>query len=186
MYAYPRATSASQGGRGRARSLRLFLVFAAAAILLRMVQIQIIEHWSWAKAAAAVQEREIEMAPRRGAIYDRNGTLLAFDVRATAIAIDSYNMTRPLELTKILTEELGMPSAAVSKLVYRPSYFTWIHRKVDLATAKRIEERADDAGAYGLIFLDTWKREYPQGRLASNVVGFVGADGDGLEGLEFQ
>jgi len=161
-------------------------VFAAAAILLRMVQIQIIEHWSWAKAAAAVQEREIEMAPRRGAIYDRNGTLLAFDVRATAIAIDSYNMTRPLELTKILTEELGMPSAAVSKLVYRPSYFTWIHRKVDLATAKRIEERADDAGAYGLIFLDTWKREYPQGRLASNVVGFVGADGDGLEGLEFQ
>ena len=104
------------------------------------------------------------MAPRRGAIYDRDGTLLAFDVKAMAVAIDSYNMTRPLELTKILTEELGLSAAAVGKLIYRSSYFTWIHRKVDLATAKRIEERADKAGAYGLIFLDAWRRLYPQGQ----------------------
>ncbi len=186
MYTSPRQASARSGTRGRARSLRLILLFAAALIGLRLVQVQIIEHGRWARAAAAVQEREIDVSPRRGAIYDRNGALLAYDVKAVAIAVDSYNMTRPLELTKILTEELKMSAADVSKLLYRPSYFTWIHRKADLAVAKRIEDRANAAGAYGLIFLDAWKRYYPQGSLASNLIGFVGADGEGLEGLELQ
>lgn len=186
MYTSRRATSPEGGTRHRARSLRTFLAVAAAVLFVRMVQVQVIEHGSWTRAAAAVQERELEMSPRRGAIYDRDGTLLAFDVKATAIAIDSYNMTRPVELTRILTEELKMSSAAVTKLIYRSSYFTWIERQAGLETAKRIEERAKEAGAYGLIFLDAWKRHYPQGRLASNVIGFVGADGEGLEGLELQ
>ncbi len=186
MYTSPKRISVSGGTRGRARSLRIFLAVAAALIFVRLVQVQIIEHGSWTRAAAAVQEREIEMSPRRGAIYDRDGTLLAFDVKATAIAIDSYNMTRPLELTKILSEELKLSAAAVSKLIYRPSYFTWIERQAGLEIAKRIEERAADAGAYGLIFLDAWRRYYPQGRLASNVIGFVGSDGQGLEGLELE
>ena len=186
MYTSRRLTSASSGARGRARSLRIILAIAAVVIFVRLVQVQIIEHGSWARAAAAVQEREVEMSPRRGAIYDRNATLLAYDVKAMAIAIDSYNMTRPLELTKILTEELKLSAAEVTKLVYRPSYFTWIDRTVNLETAKRVEDRASKAGAYGLIFLDAWKRYYPQGSLASNVIGFVGADGAGLEGLELQ
>ncbi len=186
MYTSQRTISVSGGTRGRARSLRIFLAVAAVLILARLVQVQIIEHGSWTRAAAAVQEREIEMSPRRGAIYDRDGTLLAFDVKAMAIAVDSYNMTRPLELTKILSEELKMSAAAVTKLIYRSSYFTWIERQADLETAKRIEERAAKAGAYGLIFLDAWKRHYPQGSLASNVIGFVGSDGGGLEGLELQ
>ena len=186
MYTSQRTISVSGGTRGRARSLRIFLAVAAVLILVRLVQVQIIEHGSWTRAAAAVQERELEMSPRRGAIYDRDGTLLAFDVKAMAIAVDSYNMTRPLELTKILSEELKMSAAAVTKLIYRSSYFTWIERQADLETAKRIEERAAKAGAYGLIFLDAWKRHYPQGRLASNIIGFVGSDGGGLEGLELQ
>ena len=186
MYTSRRATSPEGGTRHRARSLRVFFAVAAAVLLARMIQVQVIEHGSWTRAAAAVQERELEMSPRRGAIYDRDGTLLAFDVKAAALAIDSYNMTRPVELTKILTEELKMSAAEVMKLIYRQSYFTWIERQVGLETAKRIEERAKEAGAYGLIFLDAWKRHYPQGRLASNVIGFVGADGEGLEGLELQ
>lgn len=186
MYTSGRVSPASDSLRRRAHSLRVVLAIAAAIVLVRLVQIQIIEHWSWLRVAAASQERTIEVAPRRGAIYDCNGTLLAYDVKAVALAIDSYNMTRPLELTKILTEELGLSAAAVGRLLYRPSYFTWIHRKVDLATAKRIEDRADEAGAYGLIFLDAWKRLYPQGALASNVIGFVGSDGEGLEGLELR
>lgn len=170
--------------RRRARNLQKILVVCAAIVLVRLVHVQLLEHGKWSRAAAAMQERVVEMAPRRGAIYDRNGLLLAFDVKARAIAIDSFNMTRPVELVSILSEELGVSASGLSSLVYRPSYFTWIDRQVDLDVARRIEQRAEAAGAYGLLFLDTWKRHYPQGRLASNLIGFVGADGEGLEGIE--
>jgi cell division protein FtsI/penicillin-binding protein 2 len=160
------------------------LVLVALLIVGRLVKLQVVEHDRWAAAARATQERTIEIPPQRGAIYDRNGVPLAVDVKAVAIAVDSFNMTKPEALVEILSEELGHSSGDLTPLVYRRSYFTWIDRAVDLEAAKRIERRAQDVFAYGLIFIDTWKRCYPQGSLASNLLGFVGMDGHGLEGME--
>ncbi len=163
----------------------LFLVFVTLFLIGRLVQLQVVEHNRWLAMASSIQERTIEVPPRRATIYDRNGIPLAFDVKATAIAIDSFNMTKPETLIAILSEELGFPVATLEERVYRPSYFTWIERKVNLETARAIKQRAREASAYGLIFIDTWKRCYPEGALASNVIGFVGIDGHGLEGVEF-
>ncbi len=170
--------------RRRGRVLAAVLAVCALGIVVRLVQIQVVEAGQWRAAAAAVQERIVDVSPRRGAIYDRDGTVLAYDIKATAIAIDSYNMTRPATLVSILCEELERSTGEIEGLIYRPSYFTWIDRQVDLETANAIRRRAESAGAYGLIFLDAWKRWYPQGSLASNLIGFVGVDGEGLEGLE--
>jgi len=170
--------------RRRGRILAAALILCTLAIVARLVQLQVIEGRKWRALAASSQERTIELPPRRGTIFDRDGTPLAFDVKALAIAVDGYNMTKPTTLVSILAEELGCPKAEISDLVYRPSYFTWIDRRVELETAQRIEQRARESDAYGLILLDTWKRCYPEGRLASNVIGFVGTDGVGLEGVE--
>ena len=164
--------------------LAAILVLAALLIVARLVQIQGVEHDHWTTTAQAMQEQTIEVMPRRGTIYDHNGVPLAFDVKATAIAIDSYNMTRPESLVAILSKALGRSAAELRGLIYRQSYFTWIDRSVDLETAKRIRQEASDSDANGLIFIDTWKRCYPQGSLASNLIGFVGTDGHGLEGIE--
>jgi len=172
--------SLKRRGRVLAGCLALFLL----VIVGRLVQLQLVEGRQWRALAASVQERQIELPPRRGSIVDREGTLLAFDVKATAIAVDGFNMTKPETLLTILTEELGESRQSLSNRVYRASYFTWIDRAVDLETAQRIKDRAHGAGAHGLIFFDAWKRTYPQGRLASNVIGFVGMDGAGLEGIE--
>lgn len=187
MYASipPRAKTKVKGMTGR-RTIVLVLFLSAAALLLigRLVQLQVVEHKNWLASARAIQERTIEILPRRGTVYDRNGVTLAFDVKAVAIAIDSFNMTKPETLIAILSEELGLPAETLRERVYRPSYFTWIDRKVDLETARSIERRVGEARAYGLIFIDTWKRCYPQGMLASNLLGFVGTDSRGLEGVE--
>ena len=182
----PRRTDSGSRVRTRGRILAALFVLFALVLVSRLVQLQVVEGGRWRTLAASVQERTVELPPRRGAILDRDGTPLAFDVKAQAIAVDGYNMTKPATLVDILSEELGRSAGEISRLVYRASYFTWVDRTVDLATAQRIEERAREAGAYGLIFLDTWKRCYPQGRLASNVIGFVGTDGVGLEGIELQ
>jgi len=169
----------------RGRIVAALLLLGMLGLVARLFQLQIIEHSRWVAAAASMQERTIELPPRRGTIFDRNGELLAFDVKAAAIAVDGINATEPGVLAAILSEELGIAIGAVNEKVYRSSYFTWVDRCVDLETAQRIERRVAASGAYGLIFIDTWKRCYPQGALASNVIGFVGTDGEGLEGLEW-
>jgi len=164
-------------------------MLAAFAVILtvilgRFVQLQILQHQYWLDRAQASQERTIELPPQRGAIMDRNGTVLAVDVKAMAIAVDGINITNSAAAVSILADELSLSRSELTSKVARDSYFTWIDRRVDFDTAQRIRERVQDAGVYGLIFLDTWKRWYPQGQLASNLIGFVGIDGTGLEGLE--
>jgi stage V sporulation protein D (sporulation-specific penicillin-binding protein) len=186
MYPFPSRTNSGRSAQRRGRAVAAVLVSFALVVVGRLVQLQVVETGQWRALAASVQERTIDLPPRRGAILDRDGMLLALDVKAAAIAVDGYNMTKPATLVSILAEELGRPHDEISRLVYRPSYFTWIDRAVELEAAQRIEARAREGNVHGLILLDTWKRCYPQGRLASNVIGFVGADGAGLEGIELR
>ncbi|MBE0636355.1 penicillin-binding protein 2, partial [Candidatus Bipolaricaulota bacterium] len=178
----PNSQSRTTHVRGRV-VLAIFAVLLAV-VVGRFVQLQIVQHAYWLGRAQASQERIIQLPPQRGSILDRNGVALAIDVKAMAIAVDGINLTNESAAVTILVEELALPRSDVQEKVSRDSYFTWINRRVDFDTAQRIRERANAADVYGLVFIDTWKRWYPQGRLASNLIGFVGTDGAGLEGLE--
>lgn len=150
----------------------------------RLFQLQIIEASQWRELAKRFQEGTVTIPALRGRIYDRNGVLLAEDVRAISIAVDNYNMTRPDLLEELLVTHLQIPRVAVREKLYRPSYFTWIARAISPDQAEALQEAARKAGARGLIFLEDRKRQYPHKDLASNVIGFVGVDGKGLEGIE--
>ncbi|MCS7197580.1 MAG: penicillin-binding protein 2 [Candidatus Bipolaricaulota bacterium] len=150
----------------------------------RLVQLQIIEADQWRAWAKRFQEGTVTIPAFRGRIYDRNGVLLAEDVRAISVALDNYTMTRPEVLEELLVTQLKIPRATVREKLYRPSYFTWIARAISPEHAETLKEAARQAGARGLLFLEDRKRQYPHRDLASNVLGFVGIDGRGLEGIE--
>ena len=157
-------------------------LFLAAAV--KAIQVQLVEHPRWAEAAERIQTRELVQAHPRGRIYDRNGLLLALDVKAVSVALDNLNMTKPELLEGLLVKHLGLSREEARERVYRPKYFTWLARKLDPEAAERLREEAEALGVQGLLFLPEWKRVYPQGALASNVIGFAGLDNRGLEGLE--
>ncbi|MGC9530595.1 MAG: peptidoglycan D,D-transpeptidase FtsI family protein [Candidatus Bipolaricaulaceae bacterium] len=161
-----------------------FLGVGALAVVGRLIQLQALEHDRWAAAAQAIQEDVLELPAKRGTIYDRAGRPLACDIPAYSIALDNLHMTKPEVLVALLQEELGLSAAEAADRVYRESYFTWIARQVDMEQGERLQARADELGVRGLLFIDTWKRGYPRGRLAPGVLGAVGVDGQGLEGLE--
>jgi cell division protein FtsI/penicillin-binding protein 2 len=108
----PSSSSLDAMMKRRGRVVAGVFILCALGLVARLVQLQVFQHAHWCAVAAAVQERTIEILPRRGAITDRNGELLAFDVKAMAIAIDSYNMTKPATLAAILSEELGVPATS--------------------------------------------------------------------------
>ena len=184
MYPYTPDKPTDRTTRMRGRIVLAAFAVVLAVVLGRFVQLQVIQHAHWLDRARASQERTIELPPQRGTITDRDGTVLAVDIKAAAIAVDGIHLTNSDAAVTILAEELSWSRSEVEAKLARTSYFTWIDRRVDFDIAQRIRQRAQDASVFGLITIDTWKRWYPQGRLASNLLGFVGTDGDGLEGIE--
>jgi cell division protein FtsI/penicillin-binding protein 2 len=162
----------------------LFLACGGLAVLARLFQLQILEHREWAAMAQAIQEDRILLPARRGTIYDRHGVPLAYDVPAYSIAVDNYRLTNPELLVTLLVQELGLGREEAQRKVYKTGYFTWLARNVDLDVARRFRALAQAQRIRGLLFFPTWKRAYPHGSLAIEVLGVVGVDGDGLSGLE--
>lgn len=161
-----------------------FIFLLLAVVAGRLFQLQILQHGFWLAQANRIQERELTKAYPRGNIYDRNGLLLATDIKTRSIAVDPQYLEKPEELKSILELNLGGQDAFLDEGFSLESRFVWIRRKVNLATAERIATEAAEAEVKGLIFVDEWQRNYPQGELASNVLGFAGLDDQGLEGLE--
>ena len=150
----------------------------------RLIQLQVVEADQWRALAKRFQEGTVTIPSPRGRIYDRNGVLLAEDVRAISVAVDNYHITRPELLEQLLAAHLQIPREVVREKLYRPSYFTWIARAIPPDQAESLEQAARQAGARGLILIEDRRRYYPHGELASNVIGFAGIDGEGLEGIE--
>lgn len=168
------------------RALWAFFLLALAglAVLARLFQLQVLEHKEWLALAQRIQEDLVELPSRRGTIYDRNGEPLAYDVPAYSIALDNYHVTKPEILVELLVQELGLTGEEAHAKVYRTGYFTWLARNVDLDKAKRLQILSKARGVQGLLFFPTWKRAYPHGNMAIEVLGLVDVDGNGISGLE--
>lgn len=162
------------------------LALGGLAVVARLVQLQVVEHRRWSAVAQSIQEDVVEIPARRGTIYDRYGTPLAYDVPAYDIALDNSLVTKPELLVDLLVRELGMGQEEALAKVYRGGYFTWLSRGVDHAVGQKVRAQAKALGIGGLLFFDSWKRAYPQGPLALAVLGIVGVDGKGLAGLELR
>jgi cell division protein FtsI (penicillin-binding protein 3) len=134
------------------------------------------------RADAQSQQIETVTVPgSRGAILDRHGTELAVSEDAATIYATPYQVEDPARaaerLAKLLDED---PNQILESLADRDSGFAYVARKVDLPTAERIRRLKLD----GIGMLSDSRRIYPQGELASQVVGSVGVDNQGLTGLE--
>ena len=148
----------------------VFVVFGI--VIIRLIDIQIVHHSFYKQKAQNQRRRIIPIAMERGDIYDREGRLLATSVDVKSIYINPKEFRDYAKLENVLGKKI--PRFSNKKL------FAWVKRKVDFLTAKKIEE----IGIPGVYFLDEKKRVYPKGRLAAQILGFVGLDNEGLSGIE--
>lgn len=159
----------------------IFIV-AYVAIIFKALKIQVIDKEHLLAKASRQFLRERKVFPRRGHIYDRAGNPLAINIRTYSI----FAIPKDIKDESIYeTLEKIIPGASAKEM--RKSFaargkFTWIARKVKLAPEsvdiiKNIE---------GIHVEEIPKRMYPNHELASQVLGFVGLDNDGLSGVEKQ
>ena len=129
-----------------------------------------------------VQEREREIKAARGKILDRNHKVLGANKTVCTISVIHNQITDKDRVVDILSETLSLDKEEVKKKVYKKSSREKIKSNVDKETGDKI--RAYDLD--GVKVDEDYKRYYPNGSLASKVLGFTGADNQGIIGLEIQ
>ena len=162
----------------------LFAVFLAMLLLAggRASWLGLVRADTLKAAAITQQEHEIVVPARRGAITDTNGNELAVSHPAMTVAATPYLVERPDEAARKLAAALGAPEdELLRQLVRRDTGFVYLARKVPVRRA----ERARKLGIEGLELIPEYDREYPRTWMASQLIGSVGAEGNGLSGLEY-
>lgn len=167
----------------------LFGMIAFAVLLARLYRLQITDHAFYEQLAISQQLREAPGAAERGVIYDRNGNLFAVsasvdNVYLSPAEIETNGEDRHL-IAQGLSEILGLDYEDIyEKSGRRGSWYVTVARKIESDKADQIRRFKTDNKISGVRLETDTKRYYPNGRLACHLLGFVGTDNYGLEGIE--
>ena len=157
-----------------------FFVCWLLAITLRLVALQVVHYGDWMQRASRQQQRSIEVSPRRGIIYDRNGHELAMSINVDSVFAVPSEIPDPDNTAALIGRVLRMPAVEIAAKIKSSRNFTWIARKVDAEESQRLRAM----NLRGIYFEKEPKRFYPKRDLAAQTLGYVGVDDEGLGGIE--
>ena len=161
------------------------LLCIAVVLVGRLFFLQIIDKSDLqAKNLSQVQVDRKLQSPR-GTIYDRNGRPLAMSVVTKSLYADPKMIKQsPNEIAELIAPYVTMSKDDIVKSLQEDTAFVWIDRMMEPEKSKAVAQLIKDKNLEGLNFVEESKRYYPNGNLAAQVLGFVGTDDKGLDGLE--
>jgi cell division protein FtsI (penicillin-binding protein 3) len=149
-------------------------------VFARAVFLQVVQRDRLRGMAQDQYVRAVEIPARRGDIFDRRGVALAQSVDVDSIWIDPSLLPDVREASQKLAKKLRLDAGELYERLSKAKRFAWVKRQVRPEEVSAVQSL--ELPAIG--FTKEPKRFYPQRELASQVMGVVGTDGQGLEGLE--
>ncbi len=163
-------------------SMMVIFMVLFVALISRAFQLQILSSQSLKTMAQRQHTASLPMQPDRGIIYDRNGEKLAITVPADSVCADPSRITNAAAVSAKVAQILNLDRKSVHQKISAPRNFSWLVRRISPEQADQIRQ----ADIEGIFLIKEPKRFYPNGPLGAHLLGFVGADNSGLEGLEYK
>jgi cell division protein FtsI/penicillin-binding protein 2 len=166
---------------------RIGLLFAAFLLLLAVAALRAtwlgtVRSGALSDRAVSQQIEDIDDPARRGTIVDRNGVELAVSEDSVTVFAHPFLIKDPAKVAARLAPLVGRSEdELLKKLSDKTTTFVYLRRKMDASLGEEIK----DLGLEGVGTVTEPKRVYPQGYMASQLLGFVGTDNLGLSGLEY-
>ena len=155
-------------------------VFLLGALFIRLLFLMVIDAEYYAKKADELHERERSIKAQRGQILDRNGIVIADNKTVCTVSVIHSQIEDKAAVIDMLCKELSLSEEYVRKRVEKNSSIERVKSNVD----KDIGDRIRLYDLSGVKVDEDYKRYYPYDSLASKVLGFTGADNQGIIGLE--
>ena len=161
---------------------RILFVLLLLVIGGRAFQLQVLQGETLKRLGQRQHLKEWIVLPKRGAVFDRAGDALALSLESQSVYVRPHRIQDPQAVSRSLAKILNLNPADVKQKITSDKPFVWVKRQIGAPEAERIH--ALNADGVGMFYEPS--RYYPQGQLAGQVIGFVGRDSEGLEGLELQ
>ncbi|MBO5087239.1 MAG: peptidoglycan glycosyltransferase [Lachnospiraceae bacterium] len=159
----------------------VLIIFMVGIILsIRLGYLMIAQSEYYLEKAEALHDRERSIKAKRGVIYDRNGIELASNKPVCSISVIHSQITDEDQVVKALCNVLELDEETVRKKVQANT----IREKIKSNVDKEVADKLRDMKLSGVMIDEDYKRYYPYDSLASKVLGFTGADNQGIVGLE--
>ena len=162
--------------------LSCLLSLCFALVMGRIFQLQVLKKEQLYKLAAQQQHVQIPLVPKRGTVYDGNGSELAVNIEVDSIYADARKIVDVEKTATQLASVLQIDGRELKRRLKNRRSFEWVQRKI----SPKLTEQVKALQLPGIFFLKENRRFYPNSQLAAHVIGFVGLDSKGLEGIEFQ
>ncbi len=166
----------------RIATLLAFFLVLFIALGSRAFQLQILSSKELKSLAEKQHTQTLLLQPDRGIIFDRNGEKMAATIMSDSVCADPSKIENPGEAAGVLASILQTDRAALQKKLSGTKNFCWVARRIAPEQAALVQE----LGIEGVFIVKEPKRFYPSGELAGHLIGFVGLDATGLEGLELR
>ena len=175
--------------RRRVHVIVLVFAFVLTLFAARLVELQALRGPDLAEAALNQRIMTQAIPATRGEITDVNGRPLATTIEVRDITTDQTLVTDPAATAQVLGPIIGMPAAQLQPLLTGDRRFVYLKKATDPRVWRAVqawrEDPANDPTVLQAIFSERRTiRDYPNGPLASNIIGFTNAEGHGAVGLE--
>lgn len=200
----PLETSELHGPRGRWIRLRMGILCGVLALGTGLVvaagfELMVSHGTEWRDIAERQRERRLNLRPKRGTVYDRNGTALAVSVEVPSVSMDAAELLRDVEPSRRafvardaatrIAAALSLDPAVIEGRILQRRRFSWLKRRVsadEVESVRLLASRGSPGGEpiRGLHVEPEGHRFYPRRELAGSLLGFVAPGGDGKDGLE--
>lgn len=161
---------------------KLFFLAIFLAVAGRAFQLQVLQGEKLMRLGQRQHLKEWIVLPKRGALIDRAGEPLALSMESQSVYVRPHRVQDSKTVSQSLARILNVRVAEIRQKVASEKPFVWIKRQVSSTEAEKIQ--ALNLDGIGMFYEPN--RHYPQGQLAGHVIGFVGRDSEGLEGLELK
>ncbi len=165
----------------RIRFVTFIFLVVMSLYMARLIEIQVVRGPELAATAQNSRLQTLPLPALRGNFTDSNGTPIATTVMARNVTVDPTLITDPAGTAAALSPILGIPVETIIAALTVDSRFSYVTKRITPKTWKTVAA----LGIPGVFSEPTTNRIYPNGSLAASVIGYVGAEGTGLGGLEY-
>ena len=165
-------------------------IVSFSVLIVQLFRLQILHHDELESAALAQQLRRTVLPAARGAIYDKNGNLLAMSATTYTVYLSpaeiAMNGEDPETIAAGLSELLGSDYQRILDMTSdRRSWYKTVARQITPELASDVRRFKDRNDLRGVKLEPDTRRYYPYSTLAAHIIGFVGVDNTGLSGVEY-